>query len=81
MKFNDIVEDILNFVSKEDKEYLISFKESELIKLHSSFGRNIRNKYNLWHKELDDEKYKGQHPDDISMEIIHKVWKELKNDR
>ena len=77
MTFDFIVKDILGFISNEDKLFLKSFNEKDLISLHSSFGRNIRNTYNLWHEPLEDENYKNKHPDDISMEIIKTIWKEL----
>lgn len=80
MTFDFIVNDILLFVSIEDKEYLMQHSEKDLIRLHHSFGRNIRNKYKLWETPLDDIKYKDKHPDDISMDIIKAVWSKFENE-
>ena len=77
MTFDFIVKDILSFISVDDKKYLKEFCEKDLISLHHSFGRNIRNTYKLWEEPLEDIEYKDKHPDDISMNIIKAVWKEL----
>lgn len=80
--FDFIVDDILSELTTEDKAFIANIKtEKDLYIFQSSFnpfGRAIRNQYNLWYEKLSDEKYKDMHPDDISHEIIVKIWKLLK---
>lgn len=75
---DEIIEDVINNLCKEDKEYLksVTHSESQLITLHHSFGRDIRNRYKLWDK--NNPYTKNQHPDNFSYDIIVEVWKRLK---
>ena len=53
--------------------------EGELIQFHQSWGRDIRNRYNLWrHPELLKDIGKD-HSDDASMVIIKSVWQQLQD--
>ncbi len=68
-----------NIVDYNDKQYLLSLEERELICLHHSFGRFIRNEFKLWGgsnlkllKETNEI-----HPDDASMIILKAFWKSL----
>lgn len=77
MKFNDIVMDYLKTIHPYDKHHLQNLNTKDLISLHHSMGRGIRNNYNLWYIKLEDEPYNNMHPDDLSMEIIKAVHKQL----
>ena len=54
--------------------------QSQLIQYHSTLGRYIRNEYKLWDYEWTSEICDGEdrspyHPDNLSFEIIKRVWK------
>lgn len=60
--------------SGEIQEFLNS-SEGDLIQLHSTLGRYIRNEYKLW-EDYDSELDK--HPDDASFEMILELHKQMK---
>jgi predicted unusual protein kinase regulating ubiquinone biosynthesis (AarF/ABC1/UbiB family) len=60
------------------REFANSSKEA-LIDYHSTLGRNIRNRFELWQDEWAPQIEDGVdvsplHPDAISMRIIEAVW-------
>lgn len=78
----EIVEDLLVKLTKEDRNYIATCTEQLLILLHHTFGQFIRNKYHLWHP--DNPLTKGcesgtdpRHPDNLSQDIIVDVWERL----
>lgn len=67
----------------EDFEAIKKFEHRDLIKLHFSLGRYIRNEYGLWDKTSNLENnlkdvVQSDHPDDISMYIIEKFWEHIR---
>lgn len=84
-RFEEIVEavhnELLDAPDEEQAEFLWSgLNGHDLATYHSTLGRYIRNKYELWQYEwtpeyddnmVDHSKF---HPDNISMEIIKQVW-------
>jgi hypothetical protein len=81
-KFENI-DEAISFVktmlSDDELKELKSFKKKDLINLHQTFGRKIRNSIGLWsyNKDLVTKIFgKNGHPDDLSMMIIEKIWKE-----
>jgi len=65
-----LLDEIENGFTKESWGIFTGTPEDDLISFHHSFGRYLRNTYNLWYEDLD-----GVHPDDFSFEIIQKLWK------
>lgn len=80
---DDIVADYLNYIIQRPEFHSnwIDMVEDDLILLHSSIGRYIRNKYNLWDSSNPYTRYKTEqdpsHPDNMSFSIIQKIWKIL----
>lgn len=77
-----IVDDLLNKIEPKELTKLKKFKEGELITLHDSFGRHIRNEYCLWKRPWTPRIENGvdfseEHPDQVSYEIIKKLWKTI----
>lgn len=72
---DEIVDDYISAMSPQDKQTWWGAQGHELIQAHHTVGRYIRNHYGLW-----DPKHplvNGEHPDDVSMRIIEKVWSKL----
>ena len=72
---------IIEDLPEEDKKVIKEYQEDDLISLHFGFGTNIRNEYGLWEDTVvvdENNKPIEKHPDDISMEIIETIWKELR---
>lgn len=79
---NDVFRILDEYVSDEDKEYILS---SHPIVLHFTFGMWIRNNFGLWEEETNLKKELISlgitHPDDMSNYIIEEYIKYLKNDK
>lgn len=63
--------------------HVSKIKEDDLITLHHDFGRQLRNTFKLWDRELHVELYEeaeSDEPDDLSMKIIKSVWQKIKID-
>ena len=63
-----------------DQESFLAIAEGDLITVHESLGRNIRNEFNLWQNKWEPEIINGvdhsdEHPDAISMKVITQVWR------
>jgi len=72
------VEALEKCLGSEDKKRIKKCTKEELVSLHHSLGRFIRNTFGLWgsnEKLLND--CKKSHPDDASMVIIEHLWKKL----
>ena len=74
------VSDIRKNLSPVLKEEVANMPEAELIQFHPSWGRDIRNRYNLWRNPELLKDIGKDHPDDASMVIIKSVWKALLED-
>jgi hypothetical protein len=70
---------LLDRMPEADKETLKNTAEDDLIRFHFGLGMYIRNQLGLWgtNKKLLDSFSGVYHPDDLSMEIIEAIWKEL----
>lgn len=69
-------------LDKNDQESFIAIAEEDLINLHQSLGRSIRNEFKLWEHEwtpelVNDIDCSNDHPDAISMLVITQVWRDL----
>lgn len=65
-----------------DLSYFLETPREDLIKFHSSFGRDIRNELKLWQRTWEPEieghcDYSPNHPDQVSMRLIEEAWDEL----
>lgn len=77
-----IVEEVYNLlIEDKHKDKFISEKKVNLIGYHHSLGAYIRNEYHLWDNKWEPEicpktncDISPNHPDQISMTIIEKVW-------
>jgi hypothetical protein len=66
---SEIVADIIANLSPSDWVDLAAIPREQLILLHSTTGRDIRNIYALWRFARGED-----HPDDISQRIIEAVY-------
>jgi len=76
MTVDEIVADLKNNMDDKGIEAWTSIKKEDLIKLHSTVGRTIRNTYRLWevnHPAVPE----WVHPDEASMKIMEKFWDTL----
>ena len=65
-------------MTDETKESIRSMPDTDLIKLHHSMGRGIRNRFGLWKGNNELLKDTGANePDAASMFIIKALWKRL----
>lgn len=74
-----IVSDIQKHLEPALKEEVANTIEADLIEFHQSWGRDIRNRYNLWWNPEVLKDIGEEHPDDASMVIIRSVWKALQD--
>lgn len=74
---NKIRLDLLDgFIENDKINEFKNVKEDDLILYHHSLGRYIRNTYIYGNKSIKND-FKGVHPDDLSFEIIERLWKTL----
>jgi hypothetical protein len=80
LSVDEILRDMPDRISNEDQIWIKEHKPDELISLHHSLGRWIRNTYGLWHPNnplvIKDDLGDG-HPDGISQRIIEKFYAKL----
>jgi len=76
---DEAVDKLIQITSKSDLDYIKRLAEKDLILLHHSLWRWIRNNYGLWsgNPELQTDT-KENHPDDASFVIIEAIWKKLR---
>ena len=80
---DDAISKLDDFFPDEEKKFITSNPESEMIQYHSTTGRWIRNNWGLWGDGKLKEWFmeKGiSHPDDMSGIILTSYWR-WKNDR
>ena len=75
----DAVNRLMTVLNDEQKLIIATMQEDELIGLHFSLGTDIRNSFDLHDQNSLLLKSCGSfvHPDDVSMGIIHALWKNL----
>lgn len=78
---DEIVNELVYGLSKQEVDLLLEIPFDDLIGLHHSVGRQIRNQYKLWdcrnpYVETEHET-SPSHPDQMSQRIIEKVWKKV----
>jgi hypothetical protein len=82
----EIVEELFEYFNKQNENIQESFKSTkkeDLIGLHPTLGRHIRNEYKLWNRTwiplLDEYRVdvSPDHPDAISQRIIEKLHEKV----
>jgi hypothetical protein len=68
---------VLADLPKATRDELCGLDESDLISCHFGLGMWIRNNYNLWEMQVVSNDGAVMHPDDISQEIIERMWQKL----
>jgi hypothetical protein len=81
----DTVNTWLQEAPERDKMLFVKSTKKELIVYHNTLGRKIRNYFELWKNEYTPIIENGidiseNHPDQISMKVIEKVWEMNKNE-
>lgn len=56
--------------------------EQALVGYHHTLGQHLRNHFRLWERKWEPEIVNGvdrspDHPDTVSMQVIHNVWKKV----
>jgi hypothetical protein len=79
-----IVENWFHKDTDENKKMFLETPKEKLISYHTTLGRSIRNEFKLWDREWKPDvrngvDYSPDHPDQISMRVIHGVWERLRN--
>jgi hypothetical protein len=82
MNENEIVQTLYDGLEDEALKELKGMEKDKLIGLHHTFGQFIRNTYKLWSVPWtpvvkNGVDYAEDHPDAISMRIIHKLHEKL----
>lgn len=85
MHIDRMAEQVLSELGETDKDILIAEGDMDnLIAFHHGLGRYIRNEFGLWNNEhtpmlnehgVDES---PDHPDAVSMAVIHEVYAQLK---
>ncbi|MBK1879623.1 lipocalin family protein [Pelagicoccus mobilis] len=74
---------LISEMSEDDKTFVATRAQDDLIMFHMGWGMGIRNRFGLWagnKKLLSSCGSRWMHPDSASGVIINSVWKELRND-
>ncbi|EDY83151.1 hypothetical protein VDG1235_2775 [Verrucomicrobiia bacterium DG1235] len=75
---------LISEMSEEDKLFVATRKEDDLIQFHTGWGMGIRNRFGLWsgnNKLLASCGSRWMHPDSASSVIIHSVWEQLRSEQ
>lgn len=80
---DELAEKVINLLHEDDRQYLKETCKDDLILLHHTLGRHIRNQFGLWELKwtpviVDGIDVSEDHPDAISMKIIERTWEILK---
>lgn len=74
MSPDDIVRHEISVLAPADRWYIRDRTANNVISLHPTYGMHIRNTYHLWHPENPYTTLVGKHADDVSFEIVKRVW-------
>lgn len=76
---DEAVTRLMSILDDEQKLVIAMMSKKDLINLHFSLGMAIRNAFGLHKPESKLMKSCGSiHPDDVSGQIIHGLWKQLR---
>ena len=73
----EIVDDLMGSMDIKEKILIKHTKEDKLIQYFHSFGRKIRNNYQLWQNKEILQEMGMENADDISFHIMKNVWDQL----
>jgi len=72
---------LLDLVPAPELEKIAHMAEADLIDMHFGLGQWVRNHFGLWKDNRELLQVTGKrHPDDASAEIIHALWRRLRDD-
>lgn len=81
MDDGEIVADIIATLTEADRAVLLSTKTEDVIGFHHTYGRYLRNHYQLWNEKnpfVDNRDPMGDRfADQVSQSIIEKVWERV----
>lgn len=92
LTFDEIVDDLEQRITLEDKKELANMNQGDLVSLHHGFGTWIRNSYDLWHGNPITENWRtnpggrnmingvdhsDDHPDAVSMRLINTLYSRI----
>jgi len=74
-----IDEIVLDIAKNPESKGILTNKREDLIVLHHSSGRWIRNEYKLWERPwepviIDGVDHSENHPDALSMQVMEKLY-------
>jgi len=78
MRIQDIAQEVHSTLSADEKQYIISLSEPNLMSLYYGPETAIQNQY-LWHKQKLEDAV-SPHVDVISCEIIRAIWEIAKSE-
>lgn len=70
-------DELLDFLNEEELKLFSEINEEDIIDHHHLLGQFIRNHFGLW-KDFEEG---GEHPDDISYQMIVELCKYLRDKR
>lgn len=72
---------VVSLMSADERQLFLSTPEDALIRFHIGLGTGIRNRFGLWSRNMALRDSMGfMHPDDMSAEIIRRVWQKVRSD-
>ncbi len=75
---NDVVMDVMEAMSPDQKEYLKQLRKEDLINEHFGFSLWVRNQlFNMPFQPNEVDVYQPTHMDDISSKITEMLWEKL----
>jgi hypothetical protein len=79
---NECLNELKNFLSREDIEAVKAMDENDTYMLHFGLGMHLRNKWGLW-SGSNLQKYFNSigisHPDDMTAIVFKSFWRALNN--
>jgi hypothetical protein len=75
---NDVVKDVMEVMSSDQKEHLMQLRKDDLINEHFGFSLWVRNQINNKPFQSNEaEVYQATHMDSISTKITEMIWQKL----
>jgi hypothetical protein len=79
MTIEELIDRVYTETPQSSLYFIKEIPQENLITLHHTFGKFLRNKYFLWLNEFSIDSSEPSHPDDVSQYIIEQLWKRLQN--
>ena len=74
----EVVNDIIANLDEKQKDAIRNTPKAELFQFHHTWGRQIRNTYQLWNNKALLADIGETHPDDASSVVIKSVWEKIR---